>query len=287
MTLTKFIRTGAAALGALAVATQVNAADLYTGGGGSLKDVPPPPPLWTGFYAGVHLGAAWTEFGNQTNTFYDQWGNGANFGKGIENTTAFGGGQFGYNWQAPWGWSNVVLGIEVDLDGVGGNNEKSFFPSTYDANGNLASLGAFTVKEQGGFAGDVTGRIGYAWGPALLYAKGGYAWLDTTFSARGWLIDSTGYYTTSNNWSHDTTLDGWTVGAGVEWLLNPNWSVKIEYLHYDFSSNNQLWNPVFYNGTGTAYSAYNSWRFDKDIEVDTIKLGVNYHLTSGYSAPLK
>ncbi len=24
--------------------------------------------------------------------------------------------------------------------------------------------------------GSITGRLGYTWGPALLYAKGGYAW---------------------------------------------------------------------------------------------------------------
>ena len=54
MTLTKFIRASAVTVGALAVATQVNAADLYSGGG--LKDAPvyAPAPLWTGFYFGAH-----------------------------------------------------------------------------------------------------------------------------------------------------------------------------------------------------------------------------------------
>ena len=49
MTFTKFIRASAVTVGALAVATQVNAADLYSGGG--LKDAPvyAPAPLWTGF----------------------------------------------------------------------------------------------------------------------------------------------------------------------------------------------------------------------------------------------
>ncbi len=72
----------------------------------------------------------------------------------------------------------------------------------------------------------------------------------------------------------------------MEWLLNPNWSVKIEYLHFDFSNNNRTWNPgISYDG-GTTYSYDNCWRFDKDITVDTVKLGINYHLTS-YAAPLK
>ena len=71
MTLRKFIRTGAAALGALAVASvsQANAADLYAG----MKEAPVyvPAPLWTGFYAGGHLGAAWENFSFNRRQFDD------------------------------------------------------------------------------------------------------------------------------------------------------------------------------------------------------------------------
>ena len=72
MTLGKFLRTGAAALGALAVAsvTQANAADMYAGG---YKEAPVyiPPPFWTGFYIGGHLGAAWENFSFQRREFDD------------------------------------------------------------------------------------------------------------------------------------------------------------------------------------------------------------------------
>ena len=75
MTLKTFIRTGAAALGALAVASvsQANAADLYAG----MKEAPVyvPAPLWTGFYAGGHLGAAWENFSFNRRQFDDNcWG---------------------------------------------------------------------------------------------------------------------------------------------------------------------------------------------------------------------
>ena len=41
------------------VAGAANAADLYKGG--SMKDAPVfvPPPTWTGFYIGAHVGGAW------------------------------------------------------------------------------------------------------------------------------------------------------------------------------------------------------------------------------------
>ncbi len=293
--LEKLLRTGAAALGVLAVASQAYAADIYSGGG--LKDVPvapPPPPLWTGFYAGIHLGAAWVDHNNDHNTFFDNClkGCGSNNdpvsvgtdfdNKGNNEATAFGGGQFGYNWM-PYGWTSVVLGLEVDIDGVGGNNERTAFANTYDATGTtLTGINAVTVKTEGGFAGDVTGRLGWTWGPAMIYAKGGFAWLESKLSVRASTFDvgGAGGLATAN-WSNDNTLTGWTVGGGVEWLLSPNWSVKVEYLHFDFNGDNHNWSPTF-NDT----NFNNSWNFKNDITVDTVKLGVNYHLNS-YQAPLK
>ncbi len=298
MTLAKFLRTGAAALGALAVATQANAADIYSGGG--LKDQPaPPPPLWTGFYAGINLGAAWTDYNNKSNEFYDydstwsKYSNGplAFGGKGLDTVGAFGGGQLGYNWQ-PYGWSNWVLGIEVDLEGVGDDNQRTYLPDgtvTWKGNTYTSSFNAIKVETSGGFAGDVTGRLGYAWGPALIYAKGGFAWLEsnTSMNASGWdwfhgsAVFANG--ATSATYNNDTTLTGYTVGAGIEWLLNPNWSVKIEYLHFDFSGDNNNWNPGYcYDPTGK----WDTWKFKNDVQVDTVKLGINYHLIS-YPAPLK
>ena len=33
--------------------------------------------------------------------------------------------------------------------------------------------------------------------------------------------------------AYSGTLVGWTGGAGAEWMFLPNWSTKVEYLHYD------------------------------------------------------
>ena len=45
------------------VAGAANAADMYSPSGGGFKDVPAyvPPPTWTGFYIGAHVGGAWAD----------------------------------------------------------------------------------------------------------------------------------------------------------------------------------------------------------------------------------
>ena len=38
--------------------------------------------------------------------------------------------------------------------------------------------------------------------------------------------------------------DGYTVGAGIEYMFAPNWSAKIEYQYYNFGSGTFLTGPV-------------------------------------------
>lgn len=160
-----------------AIATPVCAADLYHGG---LKDAAPvvaPVPVWTGFYLGGNVGGGWASL-----NFNDHE---------LANDSGFvGGGQIGYNYQV----GALVLGIESDIGVV----------SMSDLNDGNSSMLI-----------DVTGRLGFAAGPALFYAKGGWAYLDV---ANG--------------------LDGWTVGGGIEYKFSQNWSVKAEYQHFDFADLN-------------------------------------------------
>jgi opacity protein-like surface antigen len=129
------------------------------------------------------------------------------------SATGFGGGQLGYNWQ-PVG-SNFVFGVEVDLDGIGGNNERGATAVTYDARGICNVLGV-RVTENGGFAGDLTGRVGYAWCNWMVYAKGGLAWFSPDLQGTATIWDRKGVATLSADNSNDLT--GWTVGAGLEWM---------------------------------------------------------------------
>jgi outer membrane immunogenic protein len=112
--------------------------------------------------------------------------------------------------------------------------------------------------------GSVTGRIGYTWGPGLIYAKGGYAWRDGNTIGVANAAGVPQPFTTSGN-----SKDGYTVGAGLEYLFAPNWSAKAEYQYYNFGNTTLTTAPVDAVGT----------RFRNDEH--SVKVGVNYRFGWG------
>jgi outer membrane immunogenic protein len=58
--------------------------------------------------------------------------------------------------------------------------------------------------------------------------------------------------------------DGYTVGAGVEYMFAQNWSAKAEYMYYNFG-NSQFLAPV-------VLVPFGNFRNDEH----TVKVGVNY-----------
>ena len=112
--------------------------------------------------------------------------------------------------------------------------------------------------------GSVTGRLGYSLGPALLYAKGGYAWKDNDNISVIARRRAGGLHH-----RRQPSSDGYTVGAGLEYMFAPNWSAKIEYQYYNFGSTTFLTGPVDIVGTRS-----------RDDE-HTVKAGINYRFNWG------
>src|SRR5262245_8023818 len=192
---------------------------------------------WTGFYVGGHLGGAFAgDNGLQSND--------ARFLGGVQAGADY---QFAPNW---------VLGAEAQYSWLsGGTNNNLVFPAGTVVNGRLADQ-----------IGSVTGRIGYTWGPGLIYAKGGYAWRDGNTIGVANAAGVPQPFTTSGN-----SKDGYTVGAGLEYLFAPNWSAKAEYQYYNFGNTTLTTAPVAAVGM----------RFRNDEH--SVKVGVNYRF--GWGGP--
>jgi outer membrane immunogenic protein len=103
----------------------------------------------------------------------------------------------------------------------------------------------------------------YTWGPALLYAKGGYAWKDGNNLNVSTLGVPVAFTTNGNH------RDGYTVGAGLEYMFAPSWSAKAEYQYYNFGSTTFTTGPAVIVGT----------RFRDDEH--TVKAGINYRFNWG------
>jgi outer membrane immunogenic protein len=135
-----------------------------------------------------------------------------------------GGIQAGYNFQnGPW-----VFGVEGDIQAAGADD--TFAP----------------WKFSNPWFGTVRGRAGYAFSNVLFYGTAGLAFGELRGQTFGWTE------------SHTTA--GWTIGAGAEVGLAPNWSAKLEYLYINLSTS-----QFAITGVSNGYSA------------SVVRAGVNYH----------
>lgn len=82
-----------------------------------------------------------------------------------------------------------------------------------------ARVGPFDLTRDRNALGSLTGRLGYAAGPTLLYVKGGYAYQDTTYGVRS--VAGPAAFTLDGG-----KKNGYTIGGGLEYLVSPNWSTS-------------------------------------------------------------
>ena len=269
----------AAALAAcVAVCGSASAADL------SFKDTPEfsaPPLRWTGFYIGGHAGGGFGD--TDVDDTFDY--NGDPFASNsVDISGLIGGLQVGYNIQR----GNLVFGIEADLGYLDISGSTSADLPNPDPSNHTRDISA-KYEMDGGLYGDLTGRIGYATDRTMLYVKGGVAFLNAEFTSnyvgQNWsTVDPGGCRcqpnpSTFGAFGQDETLWGWTIGVGVEHALSENWSLKLEYQHFDFGSMS-----LGYEGSyNFARDLHSSLEGNADISptVDAVKVGVNYRFNGG------
>ena len=271
----------------LAATGQASAADLYVRPG--LKDGPylPVPALWEGFYLGGHIGDGWNTA--TVDDHYDYVGDPVS-SNNLNGSGIIGGGQIGYNFQ----WGNIVFGPEADLGylGLSGSRSAALTPAPEClASGSSSPCGLnANYSISGGLYGDITGRLGYAVDSVLFYAKGGAAFLNVDIKSNYVgencsMVHRCGVFPTppvnasTFNFEQSDTRWGWTVGGGIEYALSQEWSVKVEYQHFDFGSTSFKHDGV-YDITGTPWHSTLKGSAEISQTVDAVKVGVNFHLNA-------
>jgi outer membrane immunogenic protein len=222
------------ALVALGVAVPASAADLGVRRGPAVAPVAVAPIYnWTGFYIGGHLGWA-----NAEHDIVDDFGFfGPTIVSGGSADGFLAGGQVGFNYQV----GQWVFGVEGQFSWADLSRRDTF------------GIPGFSFDRDINWLSTVAGRLGIAFGNALIYGKGGVAFMDwsATACATGIGCASVG-----------DTETGWMVGVGLEYGFTPNWSAKIEYNFNRFEdvATNFIDIPGIHN----------------DVDIHVVKAGINY-----------
>lgn len=250
---------------------------------------------WTGFYVGAHAGYGNGSITGETTTADGTPGGVPATESADQNLSGLlGGVQAGYNYQLG---NRVVLGVEGEFSW---SKLTDYSEAAETETGTLADRDQLQARTDYKLAWLTTlrGRIGYAFDKFQVYGTAGIAFLDETeirtqYEANSTVSDTDAAFSESAS----VTRRGWTIGAGMEYALTGNWSLKGDYSYLQFGSGDFLFPGakagtvgttqqtcrIYYpNGTCRIYSttttppATNGRKASNELDLHTITLGVNY-----------
>ncbi|MBD9375095.1 porin family protein [Rhizobium sp. ARZ01] len=219
---------------------------------------------WSGCYLGANAGYGRADV-DATDTPYREgpyagmdvfWNDGFYDTTSTDDGGLAGGVEAGCDRQFDLGGTALVLGgvLDFSLMNFGATGTSAISSDTH---------ASFDID----WAASARVRAGVTTSDVLFYVTGGYAlanvdvraYSNPTITAPGEMDVSGG-----------GTKGGWVAGGGVEWRFKPNWSVGLEYLHYDFGT---------VTATGAAVFPPDAFpRFENDATLDTIRIGLKWRM---------
>jgi outer membrane immunogenic protein len=200
-----------------------------------------PALSWTGFYVGGQFGYGWAGIRPNGADVAALFGPGLTYSDPQSARGILGGLTVGYNYQfGAW-----VAGVEGDFSwsDVRGDFDAVALPGPVNVHVDARMNWLATARV----------RLGYAFGPALLYATGGAAF--ARIAGNNTNVAPGGTFTSSDANTHS----GWTAGAGVEYAITPQLSAKLEALYVGLSE--ETYQAVRFKGEVAVARIGLNWRF--------------------------
>ena len=252
---------------------------------------------WSGVYAGINAGYG-ANTNNQRTVSYDGLNTNPPFTppplySSINDDVYFSGAlaglQLGYNEVFK---NNLMLGIETDanwtniydLNRAYNSSYFNYIPNYSNTIGNTTWLANQQVNYGYGYSqttlqalGTTRFRFGYVLNNFMPYVTGGIAYglinnkrdltnafaMPVPYSSMGY---PNYYYDATKNLSTEIGV-GWSAGAGFEYMLENNWSAKLEYMYTAIGSLNwERWSSHTY-----AIDSYDNFG------IHQARVGLNYH----------
>jgi outer membrane immunogenic protein len=246
------------ALGAIAVLPLALVANADGEGSGTAS--------WGGYYIGLHAGQGSADVDTDrviTNNSYfaavNQTAVEDESAMSLDEDTFTGGAQIGMNWPA----GAFVFGFEVDASGYGNDTSGS---STLDYPGNPGTSFTVTNSLEQTWLATARLRLGVGNDWFLAYATGGYAGGDISFTQT--FSDTSTPFPTQVV-ENSEFRSGYSVGGGIEVMIESGASIKVEYLYLDLGDI-QANGPIA-SGTTTSNGT-------AEVTDQMIRLGINFQM---------
>jgi outer membrane immunogenic protein len=224
--------------------------------------VPPPAPSWTGFYLGGSAGVGW---GSEDPTDINQYAGAEGAIPAASHTwrypmgtTFIGGVGVGYDHQ----FGMFVAGLEGDFGYIHqtGSGRDPLSPG----------LDVLSTAHLGDWYAMIAGRAGVVYDRALFYGKVGGVWTPMSATITDSCVAAPCGPLTISATGKASGQPSLVYGGGIEYLLSPNWSVKLEYLNWSLGTHFLV--------TGVASNG-NTYNWDHSFSaLQTVMFGVDYRL---------
>jgi outer membrane immunogenic protein len=222
---------------------------------------------WTGFYVGVNGGGTWarTDVGlGILGPLYNPLATALVLGNGnhrMNDSGGLAGGQFGYLWQS----GAFVGGLEGSIDWMGSRQSLAQSRPVLFAGSNFYT---FSDNVKTDWLALLLGRAGVDFNGWLPYVTGGLAVTHVSYSSD--FNDIANFF--SSNASISQTRAGWAVGAGLEYRIAHNWSLRGEYLYADFGSISETSPVVDFFG-----KVLTNFQHSVSLRENIARIAVSYH----------
>jgi outer membrane immunogenic protein len=177
-------------------------------GGDIVPVAPAPMDSWSGFYVGIQAGGIWGNADVDIPAYPSSFS--------LDPDGFVGGFYAGYNWLLD---NNLLIGVEVEGNIISADDE-----------GLSGGGGGETYKVEQNWDIALLARLGMVIDDTYMpYILGGAAWtqLETSYNPAAPGVGS----------SKDT-VNGWTIGAGLEMKLTENLHARVQYRYTDYDTGN-------------------------------------------------
>jgi outer membrane immunogenic protein len=259
---------------------------------------------WQGVYAGINAGYSTGDVNTKSSgwivtTAWPEIVSPSYLGGGsvINHSGPATGGQIGYNYQTS---NNLIIGGELDFQYADiRNSTSSTSGNTYNYTLSPTSTNASYIASRTGldWYGSARARLGYSLGNFMPFISAGFAYGSLSQKENYSLVDTYGVYDVSppnyyyqvasgsvSDRSNSSVSFGWTAGAGAEYKVAENWSVKGEYLYTSLNplhAGGPIASGKYFKDVGYIHSSSNTGGWQQStfgpFGVHQVRLGINYH----------